>query len=445
MWNKVIELAGRVLARLPEGAARMLCAALGDLLFFSFRRRRWLILSNLHHAFPERTEAWRRRIARESCRRTIELGLFLLVLPWMSEKRLREIVEFPGESRRVLDEFMAAPGGKVLLVPHFTLMETPTVLPLLYPPAKGHGIFYRPLKYQALNRWVKRTRERFGMRMLSRRQGYKEAFGWLRRAGFIGLLFDQSARHQGVLITFFGRVVSATNLPDLMVKKTGSRAALIYPRRAAFWRARIELVPLEKQIESPVWPTLQANAWLEDYLKENDDQCADWLWLHARWKCQHRPRLRLRLEARKNYLEESCRFRGYKTLPRKTRFWLWMPADTGEALKLISYLPDIRRSRPDAEITLVCRDKLRPRAGQFKEADSLVFVPSKGRRAFFRGLGLRYPDVCLLPGGSPEEEREARWTGCPECYTPSNVPGSSSQPAHAYEGFFSNLGLPFSR
>ena len=101
MWIKVIELVGWMLAQLPESTARGICAALGDLLFLTFRRRRWLILSNLHHAFPEKTETWRKSIARESCRRAVELGLFLLVSPWLSEKRLRHIIELPEETRLV--------------------------------------------------------------------------------------------------------------------------------------------------------------------------------------------------------------------------------------------------------------------------------------------------------------------------------------------------------
>ena len=43
------------------------------------------MLGNLHHAYPERPLAWHRKIARESCRRLIEMGTFALALPWFNE------------------------------------------------------------------------------------------------------------------------------------------------------------------------------------------------------------------------------------------------------------------------------------------------------------------------------------------------------------------------
>ena len=45
--------------------------------------------------------------------------------------------------------------------------------------------------------FVKNARERFGMKLLSRRDGFAEALKILRRKGFVGVLFDQNAGLQG--------------------------------------------------------------------------------------------------------------------------------------------------------------------------------------------------------------------------------------------------------
>ena len=66
----LLQFLGRVAAHSPEGLLRLLSHGLGDGIFLLLTRRRRLILSNLHHAFPERDEAWRRRLGREDRKST---------------------------------------------------------------------------------------------------------------------------------------------------------------------------------------------------------------------------------------------------------------------------------------------------------------------------------------------------------------------------------------
>ncbi|MDO8595771.1 MAG: hypothetical protein Q7R45_04020, partial [Sulfuricaulis sp.] len=87
-----LKFLGWLTARTPEAGLRLLSAALGDFIFFCLPRRRRLVLSNLHHAFPEREAGWHRRIGRSSCRRLIETGLLSLATPYLSERRFRAIL-----------------------------------------------------------------------------------------------------------------------------------------------------------------------------------------------------------------------------------------------------------------------------------------------------------------------------------------------------------------
>ena len=54
------------------------------------------------------------------------------------------------------------------------------------------GSIFRPLDNPSADEFVKRSRERFGMRLLSRKEGFAEALKILRRRGLIGVLFDQN-------------------------------------------------------------------------------------------------------------------------------------------------------------------------------------------------------------------------------------------------------------
>jgi lauroyl/myristoyl acyltransferase len=94
---------------------RAIAAGLGDLIFFAFPRRRRLILSNLHHAFPEKSPAWHRSIGRQSCRRMIETGLLSLATPFLSETRLRTIISAAPGLREVYTTHHAVPAAHRLL------------------------------------------------------------------------------------------------------------------------------------------------------------------------------------------------------------------------------------------------------------------------------------------------------------------------------------------
>src|SRR5204863_7511417 len=125
----------------------------------------------------------------------------------------------------------------IVCSPHLACWEAQTAQPLLVPgPFPEFGIIFRPLHNPAANAFVQRSRERFGMKLLSRKEGFAAALKILRRRGFVGVLFDQNAGMQGALTTLFGRVCSTTELPGLMAEKFDARVFGTFPIRRAFWR-----------------------------------------------------------------------------------------------------------------------------------------------------------------------------------------------------------------
>ena len=69
---------GYTLALAPEGLLALGCRGLGWLVATIPGKRQHTLRSNLSHAFPDKTEAWRRQIALESCRRSLEMLIFFL-------------------------------------------------------------------------------------------------------------------------------------------------------------------------------------------------------------------------------------------------------------------------------------------------------------------------------------------------------------------------------
>jgi heptosyltransferase-2 len=408
----ILKTAGGVLAHLPEALLRGLAAGLGDLLFFCLPRRRQLVLSNLHHAFEDRPAHWHRAIGRESCRRLIETALLSLAIPYLPERRLRGMLRASPQVAAAL----AAKRPAIFATAHLCCWETQTAMSLLVPaPFPEFGVVFRPLDNPAADAWVKHSRERFGMRLLSRKEGFQEAMKILRRNGGIALLFDQNAGFQGALSTLFGRVCSTSELAGLLAAKFRVDVYATFPRRLAFWRAELCVERLS-QDGTAAGVTLALNLWLESHLRASDDNCASWLWVHDRWRNQDIPARRLRLEAKRNLLDADLHLRGLAALPRKTRLWIRMPNWLGDVVMALPLLRAIRASRPDARITLLAKAQFLPVLEQLGIADQVRSLPPPGPGYWlhFHRLRHEYPDCCLLLTNSLRGDLEAWLTRCPQ-------------------------------
>src|SRR5687767_2310818 len=278
-----LKFLGWLTARTPEALLQIVSVMLGDFIFFCFPRRRRLVLSNLHHAFPTKPASWHQAIGRQSCHRLIETGLLSVATPFLDEARYRQIVAATPELLAAFARHRDSPAATLICSPHLSYWEAQTAMPLVVPaPFPEFGIIFRPLDNLAANSLVQTSRERFGMKLLSRKAGFADALKILRRRGFVGVLFDQNAGLQGALTLLFDRVCATTELPGIMAEKFRARVYGIYPLRRAFWRINIGLHPIEHDGSSTA-VTIGLNRWLESLLASDDNLCASWLWAHNRW------------------------------------------------------------------------------------------------------------------------------------------------------------------
>jgi ADP-heptose:LPS heptosyltransferase/lauroyl/myristoyl acyltransferase len=410
-----LNILGRLLALTPEPVLKALCAAGGEVILWAAPRRRRLLRSNLDHAFPGRPGAWRRRIARESSRRLVETAALSLAAPYLADRRILEIARLAPSAEGLARDLAARPRPLVLATLHLALWESQTWLKRLSPvPLPQFGIIYRPLGRASLDAYVKRTRERHGMRLLSRRAGFAEAGAILRQRGVVGVLFDQNAGDQGALALLFGRVCSTTELPGLLAAKFSAELRTFHPRRTGFWRVAFESDPIPSD-GTPAGATLALNRWLENALGD-EDLCASWLWAHDRWRNQDVPSRRLRLEAKRNLLGRDLSERGLPALPKGTRFWIRMPNWLGDIAMAGPLLRALRASRPDAHLTLLARPDFVPLLEALGLGDRVrpLPPPGPGYLADFARLRPAYPDTWILLTQSLRGDLEALVAGCPQ-------------------------------
>ena len=189
-------------------------------------------LRNLAVAFPDWSEAERRRIAAAMWRHTGRtIAEVILLDRIMSDPSRLEI-----EGREAWEGRLREPGGKVAVTLHIGNWEMTGI-------AFGAcgdklAVTYRPLRNPYLDRYLLRTRSpyypsgliakggRYGVR--ATRSTLEAAINGLREGGQLGLVCDQVDEGSDFAVPFFGQQAKFTTAPAVLARAAGGQ----------FWIAR---------------------------------------------------------------------------------------------------------------------------------------------------------------------------------------------------------------
>lgn len=388
------------LAHMPSFVLRWICILFGNIAMIILPGRKRILMSNLRHAFPDRKLNWCKKICRENFYRLIELGLLAISLGFLTKRRIRSSFKISASNRAKFEDLAHSKSGAIVLIPHFTLMEGMTLLRSILHDidAPDIGIIYRPFKNASLEKFVKKTREKNGMKLLSRKNGFFEAMKMLRNGGIVGMLFDQNAGDAGCLMNFLGREISSTDLPVLFFKKFAVPIYVLYPRRLGFWRASISIHNLNFDKNDPKTILFAANKFLEDRLRSSDSECADWLWAHDRWKISNHERRENSSSGRcKDWLKWSLAY-SHETVVRKTKkIFIRMPNWLGDIVMAVPVVRMLKNFHSDAELTLLAKQEYIGLLKALGISDHVVRLPDHGLLYFMKLFRLadEYPDIYI--------------------------------------------------
>ncbi|WP_375768756.1 lysophospholipid acyltransferase family protein [Archangium gephyra] len=287
-------LANRVMdavCALPDSWRDGLARFVGWLAFTLGIRLR-VALENLTHAYPELSDAERRKIA---------LGAYItmarVVLESIDEKEHVETGwedsqrEVQGEAWEALKASVAKGQGALLVTAHFGNWERAGKMLL----RRGIPLnaLVRPLK-GALNMRIVDNRLAAGAGLIYPKGAIAEAQEAVRLGESVLMLLDQSLPAKAaVFVPFFGRPASTTPAMAVVAERTGAPVFVVMGIRDESGRK------LRLEVEGPILPpeglngrdaftahTAAVTAVLEKYVRRYPDQ---WLWLHRRWKVQPPP------------------------------------------------------------------------------------------------------------------------------------------------------------
>jgi KDO2-lipid IV(A) lauroyltransferase len=273
-----------VLGALPERIALALGAALGWLGGSVLRVRRADVDLHLARSFPERSAAWRRRVARASY---AHLGREAVSTFRVTSRGPEEVV-----ARTTMvgfEAFQAAVAegrGVILLTGHLGNWEIGGAA------FSARGLPVDAVAKRMANRLfdadLEASRRRVGVRLLDLPDAPREALHSLRSGHVLGLIADQNAREHGIFVPFFGREASTFRGPALFALRAGAPIFLGVsyrepgvPARYRVVMERIGITP-SGDLERDVRALTEAHtAALERAIRRAPEQ---YFWQHLRWK-----------------------------------------------------------------------------------------------------------------------------------------------------------------
>jgi KDO2-lipid IV(A) lauroyltransferase len=280
----LFSLLNRFLLILPLRIVQRFGSMLGIIAYHMLAKRRSIALDNLRHAFPEKTEAERRSIAKGSFR---NFGISMTELLWfpnLNDEILHKIVS--SENIHLVNEATEKGKGLIVLSGHFGNWEL-----IASGIARLSGLPFTIIVQRQSNKLVdekiNQNRCLYGNRVVPMGISVREILNTLQKGGVIAIAPDQSAPKEGTYVNFFGRMAATHQGPAVFALRCRSPILMgfLVRQKDNSYNCLIEEIyysDITGKDEAAVEQLTQRHTYcLEKYIRQYPDH---WLWMHRRWK-----------------------------------------------------------------------------------------------------------------------------------------------------------------
>ena len=268
---------------MPDALIRAIGTLLGLGFYAVDGAHRRIALRNLATAFPGRSDAERRLIARAAFAHFGRLLFELLAFSTLSPETMLSRVEFEGEDRARLA--YAQNKGVLFITGHFGFWELHAMVHALR--IQPINLLARSLDNPQLNDLLERIRQRTGNTVVYRRGTIRRVMRTLQAGQGVAVLIDQHIMtRDAIYVDFFDRPAATTSAVAALALRTGAPVVPVFALPLGRGRYRVIY-------EHPVEPPRDENP---DAIREFTQRCTDvlemyvrrhpdlWLWMHRRWR-----------------------------------------------------------------------------------------------------------------------------------------------------------------
>ena len=212
----------KLLARAPLPLVRGLGAGFGRLLYVLARPRRHVVDVNLALCFPGKSEAERKRIARQT--------FVYVAQAWLDRSWLwhapAEVIDQRVRIMGAIGEIDEGNDPTILFAPHFYGLDAAATALTKHNP-KPSTTIYTTQRDPMVDEWTRQGRTRFGnVTVLHRVDGIREIVAGLRKGGVLYLLPDMDfGPTNSIFVPFYG--VPAATVPSLSRFSRLARAKVV--------------------------------------------------------------------------------------------------------------------------------------------------------------------------------------------------------------------------
>jgi KDO2-lipid IV(A) lauroyltransferase len=282
MLYKFVKIISSIISMLPRAVWRSIGNFLGELCWVLVPpKRKNMAIENIMCSLSlDRMQAY--RIAKKSTTRFGKMFMEVLYMPNLNKDNIKQYVHI--EHPEFLTEALSYGKGAVLATAHSGNWELLGGVLAMY----GFPLVAVVQKQTngEMDKFINDNRTRAGMHV-TYKTGVREMVRMLGEGQIIGLLMDQDAHRDGVMVDFFGRLASTPQGAAALARMKDAPIISAFITENRDGTHRVILHP-------PVWvqktnsreddllhTTQQLTSVIEQHIRNTPHE---WFWLHNRWK-----------------------------------------------------------------------------------------------------------------------------------------------------------------
>lgn len=265
---------------MPRGWCLGIAGLLSGLSWALLPKERDKVLFNLRMIFPDRED--HASIGRKIFLRMSQNAVDAIRLPRLGGKQVEELVEVTGLEH--FDRAYRQGRGIVAVTGHIGCWE---LIPAWFA-VRGYkiGVIGKRIYDPRLDRLLNRARSKWGVRVIDRDSGAREALRALHQGQALGILIDQDTRVASVEVQFMGHRARTPTGAAMLARKTGAAVVPLAVHRVSNGRHRITILPeidpsTTSEKPQQIFKDVQRETRAIEELVNID--ISQWAWMHLRW------------------------------------------------------------------------------------------------------------------------------------------------------------------